>query len=345
MTDINKEVREGDVAISSRVRLARNFADIPFPPMMNDINAEKVIDTASQAIRSGGNDYLVCHLRDMPKLERLKLMEHHRISPGLLKKTETAAVLLSKDDTVSVMVNEEDHLRIQAILPGLDLTGCARLAGEIDDRIEARADYAFDQNLGYLTTCPTNTGTGLRGSVMLHLPALTMLGQVGPITQAIGKIGLTVRGLYGEGSEAAGCLYQLSNQVTLGRTEEDILASLHATAMQVIDAEREARKSLMANKQLETEDMIMRSWGIFTNARRMDSKEFMKLWSDVRLGVDLGIIKHTDAKTLNALMEEVQPASLITRAGKDAKDIPPHERDALRCDTIREKIGENTHEQ
>lgn len=333
--DINAGT-DRDVVISSRVRLARNYQDIPFPPMMNPTWAQESIQRASNAVGACGTGFSLRRLRDMPELERMRLMEHHLISPALVSRPETSAVLMHEDHTVSVMVNEEDHLRIQAILPGLALEECAQLANQVDDCIEQQSEYAFDPTLGYLTSCPTNTGTGLRGSVMMHLPALSIIGQMGAIVQAVGKIGLTVRGMYGEGSEAAGYLYQLSNQVTLGRSEEDILSSLRATALQVIEHEREARRRLLEHSRIELEDRLMRSYGIFMNARRMDSKEFMKLWSDVRLGVDLGIIKHVGAGRLNTLLEDVQPASLVARSGRE---LNPQERDILRSEIIKETLG------
>lgn len=325
-----------DVVISSRVRLARNYQDIPFPPMMSDTWAQESIRRAEESLGGCHERFAVKRLKDMTELECQQLVEHHLISPALMKRSDNAAVLINREEGVSVMINEEDHLRIQAILPGLALDECARLANEVDDCIEQQAEYAFDPNLGYLTSCPTNTGTGLRGSVMMHLPALSIIGQMNPIIQAVGKIGLTVRGLYGEGSDAAGFLYQLSNQVTLGRSEEDILGSLRATAMQVIGHEREARKRLLEHGKVELEDRLMRSWGLLTNARKMDSKEFMKLWSDVRLGVDLKVINDASIDTLNALMEDVQPASLISRFGNE---LSAKERDVLRTQIIKEYLG------
>ncbi len=330
---------EQDIAMTSRVRLARNFKDIPFPPMMNEIWAGESVRRTQEALgaQETGRKFSILRLNELSQTERMRLVEHHKISPALLAKSDTAAVALSENGEVSIMVNEEDHLRIQAILPGLSLGECAKLAGDVDDMIEQSADYAFDTEMGYLTSCPTNTGTGLRGSVMLHLPALTMVGQIGPIVQAVGKIGLTVRGLYGEGSEAVGCLYQLSNQVTLGRAEEDILSSLLATARQVIDREAEVRRRLLQQNRLELEDRLMRSWGVFTHARRLDSKECMKLWSDVRLAVDLDILPGELRGKLDSLMEDVQPASLAARSGRD---LEAQERDELRAQVVRETMTE-----
>ena len=329
---------ESDVAITSRVRLARNYRDIPFPPMMNEIWAGESVRRTQDALGAvpEGREYTVRKLSELSENERMKMVEHHLISPALLAKGDTAAVMVSGQGDVSVMVNEEDHLRIQALLPGLSLGECYRRAGEVDDWIERSEDYAFDVEKGYLTSCPTNTGTGLRGSVMLHLPVLSMIRQIAPIVQAVGKIGLTVRGIYGEGTEAVGCLYQISNQVTLGRAEEDILESLAATARQLIEREGEARKRLFEQNHIELEDKLMRSWGIFTNARRMDSKEFMKLLSDVRLAVDLDILPGGLRAKIDSLMEDAQPASLNERFGGN---VPAQERDRLRAQVVREMMA------
>lgn len=329
--------QERDIAITSRVRLARNYRDIPFPPMMNEIWAGESVRRTQDALGAvpQGREFSVRRLGDISENERMQMVEHHRISPALMAKGDGAAVILSKGGDISIMVNEEDHLRIQAILPGLSLDECYRRADEVDDWIERGADYAFDPELGYLTSCPTNTGTGLRGSVMLHLPVLSMIRQMGPIMQAVAKIGLTVRGLYGEGSEAAGCLYQISNQVTLGRAEEDILDSLEATARQLIEREGEARQKLLSQNRLELEDRLMRSWGIFTNARKLDSREFMKLISDVRLAVDLGVLPEDLRPGIDNLMEDAQPASLNLRFGGS---VPAQDRDRLRAQVVRETM-------
>ena len=245
------------------------------------------------------------------------------------------AVLLFEEGSASVMVGEEDHLRIQAMRPGLQLNEAIAQADRIDRTLERGERFAFDRSWGYLTACPTNTGTGMRASVMLHLAALTMLHQTGQVIRAVSQLGLTVRGLYGEGSEASGQLYQLSNQITLGRTEDEILKLLSDTADQVIQRERTARELLMEHTRLQVTDKLMRSWGEFTNAHLMTNKEFLARLSDARLASDLGLIP-VSAAQLNKLMGDVQPATLERNAGRTLKS---EERDELRAEIIRKTLA------
>ena len=264
-------------------------------------------------------------MRDLSKNARGVLVEQHLISPELAAK-DGGAVLLFEEGSASVMVGEEDHLRIQAMRPGLQLNEAIAQADRIDRTLERGERFAFDRSWGYLTACPTNTGTGMRASVMLHLAALTMLHQTGQVIRAVSQLGLTVRGLYGEGSEASGQLYQLSNQITLGRTEDEILKLLSDTADQVIQRERTARELLMEHT---------RSWGEFTNARLMTNKEFLARLSDARLASDLGLIP-VSAAQLNKLMGDVQPATLERNAGRTLKS---EERDELRAEIIRKTLA------
>lgn len=329
--------KEQDVVLTSRVRLARNFKDIPFPSTMNDVYASEMIRRTTDATASfpDAKTFQLLRISDITPTTCLSLIERHYISPDLANHPERGAVLLGRGDTISIMIGEEDHLRIQALLPGMQLDEAAKLANEIDDIIESQVEYAFDEEWGYLTSCPTNTGTGMRGSVMMHLPALSMIGHLGTLAQAAAKIGLTVRGIYGEGSEGVGSLYQLSNQITLGRSEEDILRGLISASKQVIERERAARNALLEADKLGLYDRIWRSIGTMLYARKMDNKEFMRLWSDARLGVTLGISDIT-LKTLDELMQECQPGGLMKRLGKEMK---PQERDEMRADIIREALS------
>ena len=283
---------EQDVVLSSRVRLARNYANVPFIPMMNDALAEDVIQRAEDAVRAAGNGaaYEMIRVRDLSDAQRKRLVERHLISYDLLKTPDWAAALISSGQTVSVMINEEDHLRVQGLLPGLQLEKAADLAFTMDDILGKDGAYAFDGEWGYLTSCPTNTGTGMRASTMLHLPVLNMTGQVSNVVQALAKLGLTVRGLYGEGSDAVGCLYQLSNQVTLGRAEEDVIRSLIAATEQLCEHERAVRAQLLESDVPALTDRLMRSVGILRSARIMTGTEFMKRMSDLRLAAALGMI-------------------------------------------------------
>lgn len=329
---------ESDVVISSRVRLARNYEDIPFPTVMGSEGATQVIQKTRDAveIEKEDGDYQFLPLQKCSVIERQVLIEKHLASPDLIKHYRRGALLLKKDETVSIMMNEEDHLRLQCILPGFQLEEANRLVNELDDLIEVHTQYSFDEKIGYLTCCPTNAGTGMRASVMLHLPALAMTGYVGLILQTINKIGLAVRGTYGEGSEALGNMYQISNQITLGNSEEDIIRNLVSSCSQVIEKERAARTTILKNSRIELEDRLFRSYGIFTNARKMDSQEFMKLISDVRLAVDVQLLPNLDRIKLNRLMIQAQSANLQQLAGCE---LSPDERDIKRADLVRNTIG------
>ncbi len=325
------------IVLSSRVRLARNFADMPFPSRQNEIWAAEAVRRVSEAVAAApdGRRFRLLRLSDMTDIERMALVEKHLISLDLLKKTDTAAVLLRDDERVSVMVGEEDHVRIQGLTSGMALQEAADLSDGVDDAIDERAAYAFDEQIGYLTACPTNAGTGLRASVMLHLPALSMAGQMGGIAQASGKVGLTVRGLYGEGSEALGCLYQLSNQITLGRTEEDIRLGLASAAAQVIDREKQMRVYLMERSRLPVSDRVMRSVGTLLFSRQLPTAEFMRLWSDALLASDLGLWAK-DAQPILATLVHAQPGMLQMQAGGP---IPAEDRDEMRAAYVRRALG------
>ncbi len=330
--------QQRDVVISSRVRLARNYQDIPFPTMMNDVWAAESVRRITDAVASveDASAYRLVRMADISPVQRQSLVERHLISKDLFRRAELAAALIRQDERVSIMVNEEDHLRIQALMPGDQLTQAATLAREIDERIEQKVQYAFDEQLGYLTACPTNTGSGMRASEMLHLPALTMGGQMGAVGQGVAKLGLTIRGLYGEGSDAQGNLYQISNQITLGRTEQEIVETIEAVGKQIADLERRARQALTERDAIKLEDQLMRSVGVFTHARRMDSKEFMQRWSDVRLAAALGMV-NIPPEQLDDLLYAAQPACMIEKA---SKDLTAEQRDQMRAELIRKTCAQ-----
>ena len=326
-----------DVVLSSRVRLARNYKDIPFPSMMNDVWAAETIRRTSDAVAAlpDAAGYSFVRLADLSKLQRQEMVERHIISRDLLRSADMAAVLLGREDTVSIMVNEEDHIRLQVLLPGADVERAVQVAREVDDALEARVNYAFDDQLGYLTACPTNTGSGMRASQMLHLPALTLQRQMGAVGQAVDKLGLTIRGLYGEGSEAGGDLYQISNQVTLGRTEEELAQAVRETGSQLADMERRARKMLLVKDRTGLEDRLMRSVGVMRYARRLGEKEFMQRWSDVRLAASLGLVR-VDMQALDQLLHSAQDGSVACRAGRE---MSAQERDEVRAQYVRAALG------
>ena len=325
------------IILSSRIRLARNIADIPFPSGLEPEKAKTVIGMVKDSLSKAEpplrfKDYV---MKDLPPIERQFLVERHLISPRLSKNSTSGAALISNDGVFSIMVNEEDHIRIQAILPGLQIKKSWEMASNIDDVLEQNLEYAYSENWGYLTSCPTNVGTGMRASVMVHLPALSITGNMSKILQAVAHIGLTIRGLYGEGTEMVGNIFQISNQITLGRAEEEIVENLTAVTRQIIDKEKEARKVLLENNRIQIEDKIWRSWGIMKNARMVNSQECMKLLSDIRLGVDVGIIENIPTQLLNEIMIETQTASIQKNSGRE---LSAGERDIIRAEMIRSKL-------
>lgn len=328
----------GDVVISTRIRLARNIADYPFPCRLTPEKGAEVISKAHEAFLSGNSDMASeFDFIDMQKLtpaRAMSLSERHLISPEFAKNRDGRALILSKNESVSIMLNEEDHIRIQVMLPGMQLDKALENANHIDDLFEGKLHYAFNENLGYLTQCPTNLGTGLRASLMLHLPALEQSGALANFSNAISKLGLVIRGTYGEGSKVRGSIYQISNQVTLGITEKQAIENLAAVANQIINQELAAREALRKTG-LAFEDKIWRSYGILTTARQLSTSEFMALISTVRLGATMKIID-TGLETINELINEVQPSTLTAQAGRN---LEAQKRDELRANIVRERLA------
>ena len=245
-------------------------------------------------------------------LEKQVLVEKHLISPQLIEETRQGACLLSENEEISIMINEEDHMRIQCLMSGLQLKEALQLANVVDDWMEEEIEYAYDEERGYLTSCPTNVGTGLRASVMMHLPGLVLTQQINQIIPAINQLGLVVRGMYGEGSQALGNIFQISNQITLGKSEKDIVEDLIGVVQQIIAQERAAREALGKTSHIQLEDRVFRSYGVLSNARIIESKEAATCISDVRLGIDLGFIENISKSILNELMILTQPGFLTT---------------------------------
>ncbi|MFZ5645657.1 MAG: protein arginine kinase [Bacillota bacterium] len=332
---------EPDVVISSRVRVARNLNNMPFPHLLSEEKAREIIHSVRLAIE---NKELInqsgilemVELTELTTVERQILVEKHLISPDLLENYTKKAVLLREDEVLSVMVNEEDHLRLQCLLPGLQLKEAWEIINKLDDGLEKTLEFAYDDKLGYLTACPTNVGTGLRASVMLHLPGLVLVNRIKDILGSVSKLGLTVRGLYGEGTEASGNLFQISNQVTLGQTEEDIINALISVTGQIVANERAAREALMRERKEHIEDRVGRAYGILSHARIMSSEESVRLLSDLRLGVSLGLIDIIKANLITELMVMIRPAFLVKKAGQE---ISSFTRDIIRANLIRENLG------
>jgi protein arginine kinase len=331
---------ESDVVLSSRVRLARNLRGCPFPmlaaPEQSQSVMEQLLSVAEDGRLNGLGPLDLIRLSELTELEKLVLVEKHLISPSLANESRNGALILSQNEDVSVMINEEDHLRIQILRPGFQIREAWETASKIDDIFEEQVDYAFDENRGYLTSCPTNVGTGIRASVMMHLPALVLSGQINRILSAVAQVGLAVRGLYGEGSEATGNLFQVSNQITLGTSEKEIVENLHQVARQIIEHEKAARSKLLADSRLRVEDRILRSYGILSHAAIMDSKEAAQRLSDVRLGVNLGLLPQVHEQTLNELLVSTQPGFLQQAYGEA---LHPEQRDMTRAELIRSRLA------
>jgi protein arginine kinase len=330
---------DADIVLSSRIRLARNFKDYTFPTLFSQQEAQAVIDNIKTKLVQTNNSEIVTlellEMSDLKPLEKRVLVEKHLISPLLTEDSLYGAVLLSENEEVSIMINEEDHLRIQCMVSGFQLKEALRLANTIDDWVEANVDYAYDEERGYLTSCPTNVGTGLRASVMMHLPGLVLTRQLNQIIPAMNQLGLVVRGIYGEGSEALGNVFQISNQITLGKSEIDIVEDLISVVQQIIAQERSAREALVQTSNIQLEDRVYRSFATISNARIIETKEAATCISDVRLGIDLGYIKNISRSILNELLILTQPGFLQKYAGGHLR---PFERDIRRASLIRERL-------
>lgn len=334
-------VPDADVAISSRIRLARNLEAYPFTMRMNRIQSAEILEHVKNAIFIGKDvqeqklSYL--DLQSLKPLEKQLLVEKHLISPEFVEGDIDRAVIISRDGKISIMVNEEDHLRLQCIYPGMQIREAWKLCSELDTKLEETLDFAFDKSSGYLTCCPTNTGTGIRASIMLHLPALSMTGYIKRILETCSKIGVAVRGAYGENSDATGNLFQISNQVTLGQTEEEILEGIINITSQISEQERILRAELYNQSPLRFEDRIFRSLGLLRNARIISTEESLKLLSDVRLGIIMGLMTGVELESFNDMMLMIQPAYLQKLSGVQLK---PDERDQKRAELIRKRLKE-----
>lgn len=326
---------EHPIVISSRVRLARNIKDLPFRSRMTGDQADDCIERVLSVLRDEEAVYHYFPMRGVRENQRQKMVESHLISPDLFKNDDRGAALIREDEKVVLMVNEEDHLRIQGFVTGLDIEAAAKAAYEAEDALQRKLCFAFDEQWGYLTACPTNTGTGMRASVMLHLPMLALLKQMGKVTQLAAKLGLTIRGFYGEGSEALGHVYQLSNQVTLGRTENEIVDAVTAVARQIEDMEKTCREKAFLKDPVSFEDQLERSMGIMCYARKMSLKEFFVHWSNLRMASAMGK-NAVPLSVCDQLLRKAQRAHLLVEAGRELSE---KEIDALRSDLIRDTLG------
>lgn len=328
-----------NIVLSSRIRLARNIKQVPFPDKLNEEKGRNIVNNIEDAFYTSSHmeeQFRTNYLWQIDPIESRLFFEKHLISNKLLNNYEKSAFILDKDETVSIMINEEDHIRLQCITAGFDLEGAYDLAEKLDNLFEEKLDYAFDENLGYLAACPTNIGTGLRASAMMHLPALSINNEMNGVLNAVTQVGMTIRGLYGEGSRAEGNLFQISNQVTLGISEEEILNNLGAVVKQIINQENYARENLMKNYRYELEDKIFRALGVLKSAVLLNSKECLNLLSNVRMGIEMGIIKDVNKCILNSLIVETQGAALQVNAGTR---LSGKERDLKRAELVRKKLS------
>jgi len=326
--------KDSDVVISSRIRLARNLREYPFKEKANVNDMLNVLNTIKEISPSIGYGLKFVELKDLDDVTKLSLIEKHLISPEFAT-NEYGAILINDEENICIMINEEDHLRMQVFASGQELENLLNLAVEIDEKIDGLVEYATNKRYGYLTSCPTNVGTGLRASVMVHLPALTMTGNISKVLHVVNNFGMNIRGIYGEGTQSQGNIYQISNNQSLGLTEKEIIKNLKTITDKVIEQERLARKFL-GKDQIELEDRVYRAYGIISNAAKLTSEECRKLLSDVKLGTDLGIIKELDDTKVSKLNLYTKPGNLQKYLGKE---LEAYERDIERAKVIKQIIS------
>ena len=326
------------IVISSRVRLARNLSGHPFPGWAKKNDRLQILELIKPPVEAlpEMEGAFSSYLQELSALEKQVLVERHLISREHAAKSAGSAVVIDKPQSLSIMINEEDHLRMQVLRPGLQLRNAFQALDKVDSTLETKLDYAFHPQLGYLTACPTNVGTGMRASAMIHLPGLVLSEQINQVIQAINKIGLAVRGLYGEGTEAMGNLFQVSNQITLGEPEEEIISQLNKVIERIIENEENARLILLQKKPGTLLDNIGRAFGILSHAYAMPSKEALNLLSFLKLGVDIGFFPTERQDDIDDLIMVTQPAHLQSNASQ--QKLSPEERDTLRAEIIREKL-------
>lgn len=326
------------IVLTSRIRLARNLKNYKFPLKMTGEESDKVVEEIKNAVDRQNLNYKLTYMRDLSDVEKSVMVEKHLISPALAEKKETGAFLLSGDEKVSIMLNEEDHIRIQTLGTGMSLKECWEVSNKIDDVLEGEVDYAFDRELGYVTACPTNIGTGMRASVMVHLPALSITNQIEKLLIGISQLGVAVRGVYGEGTKSMGHLYQISNQGTLGASEETLIDKISQIVAQIVEKEERMRAHLKKNNLYEIEDDCYRAYGLLTNARRMPTEEAMKLLSLLKLAKEMEIIDKAKDKDIYRLMVKIQPNNILSSTDTE---LTPKERDKMRSEIIRNELLEN----
>lgn len=332
-------VPDSDVVISSRVRLARNLENKPFSSKLEDKQASELVEEVKSITpllsEMNKRKYYACNISTLTDIDKTAMVERHIVSPLLAEKRQSTGLILSDDETISIMINEEDHLRIQAIVSGMNLEAAYEEADRIDDIAFKKLTFAFDEQYGYLTSCPTNMGTGMRASCMVFLPALSSARMIQKLIEEVGKYGVTVRGIYGEGTKSLGSIYQISNQKTLGNSETEIIENLKNIVTQVVKQERKRREYMLSVNSDEIEDQIYRAYGILKYARQITSENAMTLLSQLKFGADCEIISFDREFNIHKLMMGVQPGSLQWTLGKNVGSLS---RDQSRAEYIRKEL-------
>ncbi len=327
---------ESDVVVSSRVRLARNLEGYPFPSVASDAQNSEMIGEVSKALAAASLSTV--DPIGMSPVQIHTYVEKHYISPEFAAASHPRALLLDEKQQIAVMVGEEDHVRIQALASGLALSEAYETARRVDELLDSDVKIAYSETLGYLTHCPTNLGTAMRASVMLHLPALKLAGKLPALIRNLTKLGMTVRGIYGEGSESCGALYQISNSVTLGVTEKELIEKLEGAVRRIIDSERKLRDSMKSDRYASLCDRVMRAKGVLTGAYMLNVEEFMELWSNVRFGAAMGLLEGVTLPALNTLLMDAKPAGLTAASDVD-ENTPSSELAILRAKLARERLA------
>ena len=326
-----------DLVVSTRVRLARNLANVPFTHRARDEQLHGVLSSVSGAAErlAPFSEATLLRMNEIGPLERQILVERHLVSHELSDGSRPRGILIAPEERLSLMINEEDHLRLQSMASGFQLHEAWSTADQADTELDRSLDFAFSEEIGYLTSCPTNTGTGLRASVLIHLPALVLLQEIHQVLKSIVQVGLNVRGLYGEHSDVMGNLFQISNQTTLGRSETESIEGLERVTRQVIDAEEHARERLVRDARVQIEDKVWRAYGLLRHCRSVSSQEVVNLCSAVRLGVSLGYPGLPPVRAINELLVLTQPAHLQRLHGGE---LTTGERNVYRAQLVRERL-------
>lgn len=332
-------VPDSDVVISSRIRLARNLENYAFSSKLDDEHANLLVDEVKKITldlsEKENRKFYSCNISTLSEIDKTAMVERHIVSPLLAEKKQATGLILSEDETVSIMINEEDHVRIQAIVGGMNLEQAYEEADKTDDIAYEKLHFAYDEKYGYLTACPTNAGTGMRASFMVFLPALSSARMIQKLIEEVGKYGVTIRGIYGEGTKSLGSIYQISNQKTLGNSEREIIDSLNRIVMQVVKQERKRREYMLSVNADDIQDQVYRSYGVLHYARQISSNDAMTLLSQLKFGLDCNLIKFDREFNIHKLMMGVQPGSLQWSLGKNVGSIT---RDHARAEYIRKEL-------